>query len=157
GAPFNYPDWSPQMGNVENLPINCTNWYEAYAFCIWDGGFLPSAAEWNFAASGGNEQRAYPWSTSSSSGAACANTNAFGDICLSTPAPVGTESPAGDGKWGQTDLAGNMAEWVLDNFVNYNAIYPKTCADCASLPAFMVSTEHLFMGGGIYIPGTPNG
>jgi formylglycine-generating enzyme required for sulfatase activity len=27
----------------------------------WDGGFLPSEAEWESAASGGSEQRAYPW------------------------------------------------------------------------------------------------
>jgi len=40
-------------GAQENLPINCVNWYEAYAFCIWDGGFLPSAAEWEYAAAGG--------------------------------------------------------------------------------------------------------
>ncbi len=29
-------------GGHEQLPINCYNWYEAYALCIWDGGFLPS-------------------------------------------------------------------------------------------------------------------
>ena len=26
----------------ETAPINDVNWYEAYAFCIWDGAFLPS-------------------------------------------------------------------------------------------------------------------
>jgi Sulfatase-modifying factor enzyme 1 len=45
--------WTPSPGVQENFPINCVNWYEAYAFCIWDGGFLPSEAEWEYAAAGG--------------------------------------------------------------------------------------------------------
>jgi formylglycine-generating enzyme required for sulfatase activity len=42
--------WTNAPGSQENLPITCINWYEAYAFCIWDGGFLPSEAEWEYAA-----------------------------------------------------------------------------------------------------------
>jgi sulfatase modifying factor 1 len=38
--------WTPAAGSNELLPMTCVNWYEAYAFCIWDGGFLPSEAEW---------------------------------------------------------------------------------------------------------------
>ncbi|MGO9835775.1 MAG: SUMF1/EgtB/PvdO family nonheme iron enzyme [Polyangiaceae bacterium] len=34
--------------------IDCVNWYESYTFCIWDGGFLPSEAEWEYAAGGGS-------------------------------------------------------------------------------------------------------
>jgi formylglycine-generating enzyme required for sulfatase activity len=37
--------WTDSADNQERLPINCVNWYEAYAFCIWDGGFLPSETE----------------------------------------------------------------------------------------------------------------
>jgi|SRR5580704_4705762 sulfatase modifying factor 1 len=53
--------WTPSPSGSENLPINCVDWAEAYAFCIWDGGFLPSDAEWEYAAAGGSEQREYPW------------------------------------------------------------------------------------------------
>ena len=50
--------------------MNCVNWFEAYAFCIWDGGFLPSDTEWEYAAAGGSLQREYPWG-STAPGTAC--------------------------------------------------------------------------------------
>jgi formylglycine-generating enzyme required for sulfatase activity len=52
--------WTASAGPNENLPIDCVNWFEAYAFCIWDGGFLPSDTEYEFAEVGGNEQRYLP-------------------------------------------------------------------------------------------------
>jgi formylglycine-generating enzyme required for sulfatase activity len=152
GVAFNFPTWTPSVGSSENLPINCVNWYEAYAFCIWDGGFLPSQAEWNFAASGGSEQRVYPWSNPpSNQGTACGYVNTFGDICSGSPAPVGAQ-PSGDGKYLQKDLSGNVAEWVIDNFGGYGPMFPTSCNDCAALPAFGVSDNRLYLGGGIYIP-----
>jgi formylglycine-generating enzyme required for sulfatase activity len=60
-AAGDYYTWTPVAATNENLPINCANWYEAYAFCIWDGGFLPSEAEWAYAAAGGSAQLEYPW------------------------------------------------------------------------------------------------
>jgi len=54
-----YGTWTASPGTQENLPIFAT-WYAAYAFCIWDGGFLPSEDEWVYAAAGGSQQRYYP-------------------------------------------------------------------------------------------------
>jgi len=39
--------------------INCITWYEAMAFCIWDGGYLPTEAEWD-ALRGGARTNGYP-------------------------------------------------------------------------------------------------
>jgi formylglycine-generating enzyme required for sulfatase activity len=42
-------------------------------------------------------------------------------------APVGSV-PAGNAKWGQSDLGGNMWEWVLD----WYDLYSGPCVDCAN-------------------------
>jgi sulfatase modifying factor 1 len=126
--------WTANATTCESHPIDLVTWYEAYAFCIWDGGFLPSEAEWFYAASGGSEQRLYPW------GWITPGTNTdlavYGDYyngpdCdgqARTIAPVGS-AVAGNGKWGQSDLAGNLQEWNLDWFEGYAV----PCTDCASV------------------------
>ena len=134
-----YGTWTDAPGDRETLPINCVTWYEAYAFCIWDGGFLPSMAERSFAAVGGSEQRMFPWSSPpSSSTIDCEHLNYGGGnfpqtACVGAgllgvrhTSPVGSRSPLGDGRWGHADLAGNVTEWVLDK----NGVPPDPCIDC---------------------------
>src|SRR5262245_16015960 len=58
-----FQTWTDMPAANENRSIGCVSWLEAMAFCAWDGGFLPTEAEWNYAASGGDEQRAYAWSS----------------------------------------------------------------------------------------------
>jgi formylglycine-generating enzyme len=135
-----YATWTPVAGSNETLPINCVNWQEAYAFCIWDGGFLPSEAEWEYAAAGGSQQRAYPWGSTPPGTASqyatygCLYPNGPVDGGLGSCtgvtniAPVGTTT-LGAGLWGQFDLAGDMWEWNLD----WYAPYADPCTDCASL------------------------
>lgn len=132
-----YGTWTTSARGHENLPINCVNWYEAYAFCIWDGGFLPSDAEAGYAAAGGGTQREYPWGATDPG---TANLYAIyecyypssSDMCLGTAniAPVGS-APLGAGLWGQEDLAGSLWEWNLDWYANY----VNPCTDCANLTA----------------------
>jgi sulfatase modifying factor 1 len=148
--------WTPSAEDQENLPINCVSWWEAYAFCIWDGGFLPSEAEWEYAAAGGSQEREYPWG-SADPGAGnqyaiygCDQPNGSGSCTgVTNIAPVGAAT-RGAGAWGQLDLAGNLWEWNLDTYANY----VDPCTDCAYLtaPSDAVTRGGLFDGPLSYLP-----
>jgi sulfatase modifying factor 1 len=142
--------WTATAAGNENRPINCVNWYAAYAFCIWDGGFLPSDAEWEYAAAGGSQEREYPWGSiepgtnneyaiydcdygGSGPGTCTGATNI---------APVGMAT-IGAGLWGQLDLAGNVWEWNLN--VNDSSY---SCTDCAVLQGNLGSTFSRIARGG---------
>ena len=118
--------WTDTPGTNENRPMNCIEWEIAFAFCIWDGGRLPTEAEWNYAAAGGSEQRVYPWSVPPTS---TMIDDSYAVFSLSSAQDVGSKSPKGDGRWGQADLAGNVSEWVVDNYANP---YSNPCANCAN-------------------------
>jgi sulfatase modifying factor 1 len=127
-----YATWTDTAGTQETRPINCLDWYSAFAFCAWDGGRLPTDTEWNYAASGGTEQRIYPWGNTAPAFDAtqaiydCLYKGTGGSCSNASIAPVGS-APAGNGKWGHADLVGNVEEWMLD--ANYGT-YPEPCNDC---------------------------
>ena len=146
--------WTNTASTQEKLPIICVNWWESYAFCIWDGGFLPSESEWEYAAAGGSQEREYPWGSTAPGTAntyaiyGCYYPSGSGSCTgVSNIAPVGTPT-AGAGVWGQLDLAGNVWEWNLD----WYAAYVNPCTDCAYLTAASFRVNR----GGDFADDTPN-
>ena len=128
----------PDGGLQDTMPTLCAFYYaEIIAFCAWDGGFLPTEGEWGFAASGGSEQRVYPWSVPPTSKLVDAQHAVYGGVAL---APVGSRSPLGDGRWRQADLAGNAAELVLD--VTAEGEYQMPCDDCTNWGEGAANTYH---------------
>jgi formylglycine-generating enzyme len=152
-----YASWTDSPAANENKPINCMGSDEAFAFCAWDGGRLATEAEWNYAASGGSEQRTYPWgeaaSTASHAAYDCLADGVSG-CTLSDLLDVGSRA-AGDGKYGHADLAGNVFEWDLDRQNCCSAPWPgyatATCANCST---FADSGERMIRGGGFEGPET---
>jgi formylglycine-generating enzyme required for sulfatase activity len=135
GGMVPYSTWTSSPSYNETLPINCIAWDEAQAFCIWDGGFLPSEAEWEYAAAGGAQQLLFPWGSSPVGNSnlraiSWCNYPSEDGICtgVASIAPVGTASQ-GAGAFGQLDLAGDLFESVLD----WDAPYVNPCVDCAYL------------------------
>ncbi len=139
----------------DNKPITCVDWYTLFAFCAWDGGRLPTDAEWGYAAMGGSEERTYTWGNE----APHANDQSYARLVtdldgwlMSWPppppeanqywnAPDGPlhisppgHKPAGKSKWGHMDMNGNVLEWMLDN----NDALAGNCVNCAN-----VSWPHL--------------
>ena len=127
--------WTDGVGANERLPMAVIDWHVAFAFCAWDGGRLPTDAEWNFAAVGGSEQRPYPWGT--------APLDTSRAVYLDTPSgwrvPVGSV-PAGVGRWGQLDLSGSRLEMVLDHVGTDIDKLVAPCDDCADLATDKLDT-----------------
>ncbi len=142
-----YSTWTSPAGD-ETLPINCVTWWQAYAFCIWDGGFLPSEAEWEYAAAGGSMQRELPWGEAPAGtennyaiyGCYYGVEDAGACTGLSNIAPVGS-APDGASRWGQVDMAGEVWNVTLDY---WHAAYVTPCDNCANLEP---SGERAFHGG----------
>jgi formylglycine-generating enzyme required for sulfatase activity len=145
--------WTASAGANENLPITCVGWEDAYAFCIWDGGFLPSEAEWEYAAAGGSQQREYPWGSTDPGTSnqyaiyECYYPIGFGPCTgvggIANIAPVGTAT-MGAGLWGQLDLAGDAWELVLDSFLFLPGPYDPyvdPCIDCATLSSLPIQHD----------------
>ena len=113
-------------GPEDNVPVNRVTWFEAFAFCAWDGGWLPAENEWLYAATGGTHYQVWPWSTVSASpwpgtqpGTNCVDAN-LSPGCGQPIAAVGTKSaPLSWNGSSLYDLVGNVDEWVFDGSFYY--------------------------------------
>jgi hypothetical protein len=99
-------EWDEQVQHP-NRPVTYVSWYEASAYCAWEGLRLPSEAQWELAARG-LEGREYPWGKEEPD-----EKRANFDMKVGYPTPVGLY-PAGATPEGAADMAGNVWEWVED-------------------------------------------
>ena len=93
-------------------PVANVSWHDALAYCRWLSEVtgkpitLPSEAEWEMAARGADDARAYPWGDGCDAARCNVAVSGFGGTT-----PVGIFA-SGASPYGCLDMAGNVWEWT---------------------------------------------
>jgi len=138
-----------ELTGVDTLPMTCVTWFEAVAFCAWENKRLPTHAEWVYAASGGSEQRIYPWGTEAPEDCSVATFNNPSQPLCGFPIPVGSAPGSATVGTQVYDMAGGVFEWVWDVDWNDDAAFPSLANDYAGPPP--AAPELRTRKGGAYI------
>ena len=115
---------NPSNFKGDNLPVENVSWYDCQTFINRLNSYtgcnfrLPTEAEWEFAARGGNYSRHYKYSGSNY----ISDVGWYDDNSGNRSFPVGTKQA---NELGLYDMNGNVWEWCSDWYGSYNS-YSQT-------------------------------
>jgi sulfatase modifying factor 1 len=152
-------DWRHPLGPQSSLagrsdhPVVHIAYEDALAYASWCGKELPTEAEWEFAARGGLEGKAYPWGDAANpEGRFLANTwqgrFPYEDIAedgYPGTSPVDAFPPNG---YGLFDMVGNVWEWTASR---YDAVPDPSQQSCCHSSAGNDSSTRMTVKGGSHL------
>ncbi|WP_420630477.1 protein kinase domain-containing protein [Candidatus Leptofilum sp.] len=125
-----------------DYPINNVSWHGANAYCQWVGGRLPTEAEWELAATGG-DGRIYPWGDDLENDDGVITAVFAGTFNNLQPV---NSLPEGVSPYGLHHMAGNVWEWVADG---YDPIYyDRSPSENPTGADVGITGEYVLRGGG---------
>lgn len=136
---------NPSKVKGDYLPVSNVSWTDCQKFInklnnITGRNFrLPTEAEWEFAARGGNNSKKYRYSGSN----VLSDVAWFGEINKDSPHLVGSKK---SNELGIFDMSGNVYEWCSDWYENLSE-YSQTDPIGA-----VVGTKRVIKGGGWTVP-----
>jgi formylglycine-generating enzyme required for sulfatase activity len=150
GAQSGSFNWSAASTTRDAHPMNAVSYWAAQEFCVWDGGRLPTEAEWEYAARGRAvpsegqvSGRLYPWGNTQPSLSCdralwhgCGGTDGGGTRRVGS-FPSGVTG-------GLYDMAGNVYEWMADTFQAYR---PSWSSNLDPLSNVSPTADRLVRGG----------